>query len=242
MFWYSKYFMGNLKMDKAGGDSGGGGGNPPPADPPKDPAPGNSSKEIEELRNTNKTLLERLEALEKKGNPPVEDDDLKTKADKENAEKNKRNQDSKALESALRFSMGAPEFLKTNASLLPKGVEDIFKLADKETYDNALEKDAAIKTGLVQSFFEIQANVDLLTGSQKSALEEWQKLTKNGKQDRAREIYDSLFEPTFEMLKRIKKAEQMSKGLGASSDQDIAYKEKMMKLSKAHYMGEKSDA
>lgn len=182
-----------------------------------------------------------LEKATKKGDPPPADDpDLLAKARKAADEKNKKTNDAKSMEAALRFSLGSKDWLKTNQSLLPKDIEGIFNAADKESYDSAVEKDAALKSGIVQSFFNVQANLDLLTPSQKSALEDFQKLTLNGKQEKAQHIYDTIFEPTFEMLKRITKAQQLNNGQKNQTDGEKALAERMMKLSKQHYLGEKA--
>jgi len=106
------------------------------------------------------------------------DEDLAAKAAKAKAEKEKSGVDSKALESAISFNMGSKDWLKTNASLLPKDIEGIFTAADKETYDNQVQKASAIKSGVIQTFFKIQENLDLLTPAQKVNLEDWLKLTR----------------------------------------------------------------
>lgn len=147
--------------------------------------------------------------------------------------------DTKAIERALSFSLSAKDFMKQNESLLPKEVAEIFSIAEKENYSNAIEKDGAIKAGIIQSFFSIQENVDMLTPALKSQLDDYWKLTKTGKQDKAQHIYESIFEPTLEMFKRIKKAEALSKNTVINSDADTAYKNKLMALSKNHYLGEK---
>ena len=184
-----------------------------------------------------------IEALKKTATPPKEDDpDLQKKAAKEREEKDKRNSDSKRLESALKFNLGAQDWLKQNETLLPKNIAGIFAAAEKETYENAIDKDSAIKAGVVQEFFSVQANVDLLTPGLKSALEDYLKLTKNGKQDKAQHIYDTVFEPAFAMLKAVKKAEQLNNGQKNQTDGEKALAERMMKLSKKHYLGEKENA
>ena len=183
-----------------------------------------------------------LEKLTKTKTPPADDPDLLDKARKESAEKDKKNNDAKALEAALRFSMGSKDWLKTNQALLPKDIEGIFSAADKETYDSAIEKDAALKAGIVQSFFSVQANLDLLTTSQKSAIEDFLKLTKNGKQEKAQTVFDTYFEPTFEMLKRLEKAKQLNNGTKNQTDGEKALADRMMKLSKKHYLGEKYES
>ncbi len=213
---------------------------------------GFDAKAFTALQESNRILMEKVEALSKGKEPKkveddpnkkVEDDDLASKAKKAQDEKDKKGSDSKALESALKFTMGSAEWLKTNASLLPKDVEGIFAAAEKETYDDAVQKASAVKSGLIQTFFKVQENLDLLTGAQKTALEDWQKLTKNGKEEKAQSVFDSIFEPTFEMLKRIKKAQQVNKsGQREGDDAENAYKNKLMNSGKKHHMGVKTNA
>ncbi len=193
------------------------------------------AKEIEALKAKNAEYEAKIKEFSKKD----EDPELIDKARKQRESDDKKVADTKALERALTFNLKSQDFLKTNESLLPKDVADIFKSAEKENYSNAIEKDAAIKSGIVQSFFGIQANVDLLTPGLKSSLDDYLKLTKTGKQEKAQAIYDGVFEPAFEMLKRIKKAEALNKGFGNEGDEETAYKNKMMKLSRSHYLGEK---
>lgn len=219
-----------IVMDEnpGGEGQGGGGGNDP-------------AKAFNDLKAQNDLLLKRLEALENKnkGEGSAGDDDLATKAAKDRIEKEKNNNSQKRLESALKFTLGANEWLKTNASLLPKTVEGIFVQAEKENYGNAIEKDSAIKAGVLSEFFAIQANLDLLTESQKIALADFKALTKNDKQERAQAIYEQIFEPTFEMLKRIKKAELVNKGFANPSDLETSYKNKLIGISRKKYLGEK---
>ncbi len=208
----------------------------PPAPTPPAPAPDPAS-EIAALKA-------ELAALKKAAppTPPSPDDpDIREKLRIEREKKEGEAGRSKRLESALRFSLGAPTFIKENGALLPKEAGDIFTQADKENYADAIEKDSAIKSNLVQSFFSVQANVDLLTGAQKAALDDYLKLTKNEKQARAQVTYDMIFEPAFETLKKVKRAEALSKGHGGATDLDTAYKNKLIAGSKKHYLGEKSN-
>jgi hypothetical protein len=209
--------------------------NPNP-NPPPPPAPVDHSKDIAELKSQNAALMAKIEALTK---PPPDDPGLQEKARKEREEADKKKSDVKALEKSLQFNMGSKDFVKLNENLLPKNVTDILSVAEKETYDSAIQKAQAIKTGIIESFFMVQANLDLLTPGLKTTLEEYLKLTKNGKQDRAIEVYESVFEPAFEMLKRVKKAEALGKGHSYDTNDDTAYKNKLMAGSKKHHLGEK---
>lgn len=210
--------------DKGGNKGGtGGGGNAP------DPA-----AELAALKAENAALKLKLAPPK-----PEDDPELQEKARKTREASDKDSARTKQLENALKFGLKSSEFLKQNETILPKEVADIFSQAEKENFSDAIEKDSAIKSGLIQSFFAVQTNVDLLTPGQKATLDEYLKLTKNGKQDKAQAIYDMVFEPAFEMLKRVKKAEALSKGFGGGSDAETAYKNKLMASTRKHYLGEK---
>lgn len=176
----------------------------------------------------------RIAELEGKLTPPKkDDDDLNEKARKAREAADKDSGRIKRMETSIAFNMKAPDFLKANAGLLPKDVEEIFKQADKETYDDQTQKADAMKAGLVQSFFNVQENVDLLTPGQKAQLDEYLKLTKTGKQDKAQNIYEMIFEPALEMLKRTKKAAALNRGLGDGTDE--SYRDRLKEAAMKHY-------
>lgn len=175
-----------------------------------------------------------------KKDPPAEDPSLADKARKEREDKEKSAKSEKSLEAALRFNMGGAQFLKDNVGLIPKNIESIFAAAEKETYENQVQKSNEIKVGVVQEFFAVQANHDLLTASQKIELDEFLKLTKNGKQERVENVYAMIFEPALETLRKVEKARQLNTGTKNQTDSEKMLADKMMKASKAHYLGDKT--
>lgn len=188
--------------------------------------------------SSEKLAAEKAEWEKSKNNPPPpkkDDDDLATKAAKEREAKEKEQASTAKLEKAIRFTTALPEFLKTNATLLPKSIEGIVAQAEKEKYDNAMEKADAVKVAVVSEFFAVQANLDLLTESQKNALAEFQALTKNVKQERVQQVYDMVFEPAFETLKRVTKAKQVRDGEVDPGNARAAYAKRMAELSKAKF-------
>lgn len=228
MNWMTRFLMGQmLLLDENKGNEGGGGA--------PDPV---------------KALTERLEKMEKENAelksklaPPSPDDkSLADKARLEREERDKKALDSKSLQSALEFNIKSQDFLKNNASLLPKGIEAIFAKAETEKYENAIEKASAIKVSLVQEFFALQANLDLLTAVQKSMLEEFELLTNNKKQERVQQIYDMVFEPTLEASRKIKKAEAVQKGLAPANNAVDAYEKRLTQMSQKHYGLERKNA
>lgn len=170
-----------------------------------------------------------------------EQDDLREKAakDKETASQQAREQ--KRIETAISFNMGLDEYLKKNKDLLPAEIVDIVKVANKETYDTTFAKANAIKSGMIQSFFAVQANADALTGSQKVSLDDYLKLTKTGKEDKASQIYETIFEPALEAMRREKKALELGRsrnGYAPANDAQANYKERLMKGSRKTYLKE----
>lgn len=220
-----------------GGGGGGGGSTGGAGDGGKGAAGGGAAKP--DPKDTEIADLKAQLAAAKGG---AGDKDLLDKARGDQADKDKRATETRATESAIKFDLESEKFLDTNKALLPAEVTEIFKAAKKETYSSAVEKAQALKSGIIQSFFALQANVELLTPGLKSALDDYLKLTKNVKQERAQQVYEQVFEPAFEMLKRIKRAEALGKGFGGSTDEETAYKEKLSKLSRKHYLGEKANA
>ena len=226
------FLMDENKGGEGGGGSGGDGGD-------KGSKGGDDGKD-----KLIADLTARLEKLEKAGqkaaDPNPDDDDLAAKAEKARLAKEKANSDSKTLSSAIKFNMALPTWIKDNEALLPKNVASIVAVAEKENYATDVEKANAIKKALVSEFFAVQSNLDQLTENQKEALEVFKKLTKDEQVQRVGSIYDSIFEPTFELLKKIRKAQQVRNGEGSESGAENAYKQKLIAASKKKYLGEKS--
>jgi hypothetical protein len=230
---FLNFIMGSmLLMDEKNDDKGGGGGG----------GGTDSSKDIAALKEQNAALLARLDALEKGKDKDKDKNDDPSLADK--AKKERENQDAqaasqKAMESAINFNISSKDFVKNNGSLLPKTIESIFVQAEKQNYDSAIQKANAIKAAIISEVFIVKDWVEHLTGPQKIEVENFLKLTNNGKQERVDNIYSMIFEPTLEMVRKIEKAKQLNNGAKNQTDGEKALAERMMKMSKKHYLGEK---
>lgn len=168
--------------------------------------------------------------------------DLHAKAKKARRAADERQNETRVLEDALRFNLGVQDFVKSNADLLPEATKEILEAAEKEKYDSATEKASALKKAFIDAFFEIQANVELLTTAQKRALDDYGKLTVNGKKARAHSIFENILEPTLETLRKVKKAEELGKarsGFASSNKVEDAYKARLISGAKKAFFGEK---
>ena len=243
MHWFTKFY---LLMDKGGEGGAGGGGSAGGGKGGEGGGAGDGH--VTMSKEQFDSLMARFDKLEKgqggKGGEGGEgggagDPDLADKAAKKREADEKAKADTKRLEAAVQFIYGAKDWLKTNAPLLPKTIQGIFDQAEKENYGSTAEKEQAIKVGIISEFFSTQDNLDLLTASQKVAIENFKKLTKTDKHERVVEIYDTIFEPTFETLKKVKRAEEVGRGHSTPSDVAAAYKDRLIKGSRKHYLGEK---
>lgn len=168
-----------------------------------------------------------------------EEEDLLSKAKKEDAAKDAASKGDKSLESALSFNLTVSEFVKNNKDILPGDFQKVIDLSNKESYDTPKQKANAVRSGLIQSFFGVQAHVDMLTDNQKKVLADFMKLTKNGKEEQSHTVYENVFEPSFEMLKHLKKAEDKAKTKQSNGTNTTSYKDKLAQGSMNKYFGTK---
>jgi len=215
----------------------------PPADtPPAEKPP--TAQEIAALREERDKYKKEAEDLKNKKDDDDGDDgdDLRNKAKNQNQKAEEGAKETKKIETALQFNLGVDDFVKKNVDLLPKEVADIVKVAHKETYDSAVAKASAIKTSVIQSYFSVESNLEALTKSQKHSLDDYLKLTKTGKEEKAAEIYANIFEPALETIRKIKKAEELGRskaGFASDDDSDSAYRDKLIKGSRKTYLNER---
>ncbi len=198
----------------------------------------------------NKELAETVAKLtaakpeDKKPDPIPENKSLNQKVEDDKQAKDLKEKDAKKLEAALSFNLLSDKFKEEHKSILPKDMTEIFAQAEKEKYDSPIDKANDTKSALIQSFFKIQANIDFLTPNQKSDIDDYLKLSKAGKSEKADEVYRNVFEPALSLLKQIKKVEELAKlrnGHSSPDDTDKMLTNKLIAASKSHHLGEKSN-
>lgn len=194
------------KGDSGGGDKGG-------------------SADLTTLLSEMKAMREQLQALSPKGGQK-DDDDLLDKIQKDKKSK----EDAKAMETKLveatKFNLRLDTFLKEYAGILPSDANEIPKAATLEKYSNEVERSAAIKATLMQSFFKEEENLKYLSESQLAKWKAYQSLGTVGRTEEAPAIYDVVFEPAVNHARSIRQAQiKASEGAAAGSkDSDIIFR------------------
>lgn len=214
---------------------------PGPPGPPAPPAGETTDQKLaaalrreEELKAENARL--------KGGKKDEGEDDLILKARSEKEARDKKAGETKEVERALKFNLTVQDFVKANKTFLPEEIDGILTQAGRETYDTEFERAGALKASIIKSYFSVQSNLDSLTLSQKKAIEEWNRLTPIGRQEKAADLYDNIFEPCIDTQRRIKKAEEVGRSRAglADSSQGQAYKDKLIKVSRQAHLREKA--
>jgi hypothetical protein len=196
---------------------------------------------LKESENQIAELKKSIEAL-KFGTKPTDGKSLNDVVIDDNKAKEQKAKELKCLEAACKFNINSDKFISNHKDILGKEIADIFAVAAKEKFDSEVDKSNATKAAIIQSFFSLQANLDSLTDSHKSSIEDFMKLTKRSKEERASEVFENIFEPCVDTMKRLRKAEEVVKaksGYANSSDVESKYKERLILGSRKHFLGEK---
>jgi hypothetical protein len=197
--------------------------------------------QLEAMKAENEKIKAELDGFKSK--KTQDDSDLLKKAEDAKKAEGDKLASTRRQESAVKFNLTIGNFIKDNKDILPPEVEDLIKQADKENFDTAAQKSAAVKVGIIQSFFKVKENHDRLTASQRSSIDRYLNLTKNGKEEEAENIFENVFEPALELVKAHKKAEEVGKarsGHASSTESEDKYKVRLMEHSKKALMGGKA--
>lgn len=168
--------------------------------------------------------------------PPADDKTLAQKAEAERLAREKGQTDTQKIERDISYNLGVKKFVEDHKAFLSEDVAGILTQAEKEKYDSAGQKAAELRTEIIEAFFKVQSNLDILTAAQKRNLADFQKLTKDGKRQDSEKVYESVFEPALEMVKRVKKAEELNlaaRGYATATGGPLgAYKQKLLEAAK----------
>lgn len=227
-----------LKLFNDGGTGGGGGGGtgtPPPGTgtPPPDATATALAAAQAQIKEMQAAIAKLTPGT---GTPPPADKTLAEKAEAERLAREKNQTDVSKIERDLTYNLGVKKFVEDHKAFLSEDVQGILAQAEKEKYDSAGQKAAELRTEIIEAFFKVQANSDILTAAQKRILADFGKLTKDGKRQDSEKVYESVFEPALEMVKRVKKAEELNlaaRGYATATGGPLgAYKQKLLEAAK----------
>lgn len=215
---------------------------PPPTTPP---AGETDAQKLAAALTREEELKAELAKLKKGEKPAGGDDDedkLTAKSRQDREEKDRKAKDVKEVERAVNFNLTIDEFAKANKSFLPETIDGILQQAKKETYDSAHDKANALKSAILSNYFAVQANMDSLTPSHKAQIDRWKTLAVREREAASADLYENVFEPAIDTLRRIEKAQEVARarsGLANPSSGNTAYKDRLVAESRKHHLREK---
>lgn len=190
--------------------------------------------------------LEKLKKPPPKEEPEKDEDDLGKKAEKDRKALEDAKGKTRRIQQALKFEMSLPEFTKANKGIVPADFEGILERAGKENFDDAVAKAIAIKSSFLSTFFTVKENYESLTASQKEVVDGFLGQTKIGREEQAEKLYETIFEPALESIKKVRKAEQLNRARNGFSDGGSSvikdYEQRIIKQSEAAYQKKKKGA
>lgn len=161
--------------------------------------------------------------------------DFSKQFDDKRKEEEKTKNWEKEIESSALFNSGLTAFLKDSGKLISPSIAGVVEIASKESYKDSIEKARGLKDVIVKEFFKVQSNLDHLTQSQRSKLDQFLDMTKNGRAEQVTQIYDELFEPTLSLVRKIEGYKVRSDGKSKNSEEN-GIKSKLIEVGKKSYL------
>lgn len=146
------------------------------------------------------------------------------------------NNDREDLESSIKFNMGISKFVEDNEALLPKEAKKIIETINAKTYKSEKKKADEVRKSLIDSFIEVQENIDILPASQKEALSRYKSLTEDEKLKQSSSFW-GIVDVGINHKMLTKKASQLSK-TGEETGNVGAFEQRFIDLGKK-YLKEK---
>jgi hypothetical protein len=191
-----------------------------------------TAKALEEFKKSTPAKDEKDEKDKKDKNEILEkiEEDKKTKAEK--------TAEYEEIKAATAFNLSFDNFKKDNVKYLPEETDNIINTIDSQIFDNEIVKSKTLKVTIMDKFFEKQANVDILNGTQKNKIAKYKELTQDAKRNNANQYWEVL-EIAIDRLKDKVQAEAAKKANQSSSNQgtDTKYDEKIFATAKNYFGG-----
>lgn len=161
-------------------------------------------------------------------------DDMRDRNRRDNEQRETAQREQARVESAVTFNLTLGKWCDDNKELLPAEIPEILKRSATENFESASAKAAELRSAIILSFFDLQENEDLLTASQKASLANYKKLSRTAKIEKAADFYETIFEPTFESLRKIRRAQDLN--AGGQSSQNTALRDRLIKQGQEVYL------
>ena len=146
---------------------------------------------------------------------------LETKNNKENAQAD--------IESALSFNMKISDFAEKYKEILPASVKSVIDTANGKTYSSAVAKADEMRKAIIESYLEVQANIDCLPDGMKAKANAFKALTEDAKKVNSGQYWE-IVEVGAELQTSKKRAKAVNRANGNNNGQENAFRARFLSL------------
>lgn len=147
--------------------------------------------------------------------------DVETKTNQENTQAD--------IERALSFNMKIDEFVEKYKDILPQSTKSVVQIANGKTYSSAIAKADEIRKALIESYLEVQANIDCLPDGMKTKANAFKALTEDAKKVNSGQYWE-IVEVGAELQASKKRAEAINRANGNNNGQENAFRARFLSL------------
>lgn len=121
------------------------------------------------------------------------------------------------IESAIKFNMNIDKFVSDNSALLPAEAKKILETVNGKSYSSEKSKADELRKSLIESFIQVQGNIDALPQSQKEQVANYKALTEDEKVRQSTK-YWGIVDVGISQKMLTKKASELAKAGGTGGD------------------------
>ena len=164
--------------------------------------------------------------------PPDDKDknELLNEAKKNVENKNNEENAQADIERALSFNMKISEFVEKYKDILPASSKSVVEVANGKTYSSAIAKANEMRKAIIQSYLEVQTNIDCLPDGMKTKANDFKNLTEDAKTANSGQYWE-IVEVGAELQASKKRAEAVNRANGNNEiGQENAFRERFLSL------------
>lgn len=126
-------------------------------------------------------------------------------------------QNQNEMETAIKFNLGLEKFVENFKAVLPETTKSLIEEVNKKNYTTEILKANAIRSGMIESFIELQQNFDILPETMKSKALKFKALTADEKEKQSALFWD-VVEVGATHRQLMSKAAALQKANGTNAD------------------------
>lgn len=160
---------------------------------------------------------------EPENKPDDKADSLKNEAEKKERQQNEAGEQQAQIERAVSFNLSVSKFVDDYKNVLPQSVKSIIETANKKTYASQTTKADEVRKAIIDSYIEIEKNVEALPASVRAKVEHYKELAEDAKKAKSASFWE-IVEIGTAMAKEKNRASAVNKANGYGGGDEDAFR------------------